>query len=245
MTTDDVAADMERIFEPLAGRSLVLSSRDFAKRSSPARWRAAFIVFFSLILCITAALAVGFALNDPPRPVALKTTAEQPATVAPVRMIPVPTVRAMATQMRPATATEKPVVAARKVKSVNRVPPSSLTSAVSAARTPRPELHSRPNGSLSNHSERQETASRPASRGCQQGDQEDWCIYQDVLSADRRLRLAYSRAERAGVPLTLLSRFSKNWNRARDHADDDPEGTMQRYEQLADAVDEARLEVGR
>ena len=85
-----------------------------------------------------------------------------------------------------------------------------------------------------------------ASRGrtqCEPGSLDDQCIYQDVLNADGRLRRAFDSARRDGVPGNRLATIQRQWISARDNADADPDGTIRRYNRLADILDQERAEV--
>ncbi|MBB4617379.1 hypothetical protein [Sphingomonas abaci] len=74
------------------------------------------------------------------------------------------------------------------------------------------------------------------SSNCRPGSNEDACIYRDVRDADRRLVQVYRQAVRAGVPRDTLVRATKAWNRALDRSLDDPDGTIRRYDALADEL---------
>ena len=74
------------------------------------------------------------------------------------------------------------------------------------------------------------------SSNCRPGSNEDACIYRDVRDADRRLVQVYRQAVRAGVPRETLVRTTKAWNRALDRSLDDPDGTIRRYDALADEL---------
>lgn len=82
------------------------------------------------------------------------------------------------------------------------------------------------------------------SRGeCEEGSLDDRCIYQDVLKADNRLRGAFARARRSGVPSDRLTAIQRRWTLAREDAESDPDGTIRRYDRLADLLDQEREEV--
>lgn len=74
------------------------------------------------------------------------------------------------------------------------------------------------------------------SSNCRPGSNEDACIYRDVRDADRRLVQVYRQAVRAGVSRDTLVRATKAWNRALDRSLDDPDGTIRRYDALADEL---------
>ncbi len=84
---------------------------------------------------------------------------------------------------------------------------------------------------------------RPADRrsraaDCPPGSEDDGCIYQDVVGADRRLRAAYDDAARAGVPTGELVAIRRRWDRARAISLDAPDETIRRYNQLTDRLED-------
>ena len=72
---------------------------------------------------------------------------------------------------------------------------------------------------------------------CLPDSSDDRCIYQDVMNADARLRRAFNRAAQEGVSRPALSFVLKEWNRARRQATSDPDQTINRYEQLENALE--------
>lgn len=60
------------------------------------------------------------------------------------------------------------------------------------------------------------------------------CAYPAVMDADRRLRKAYSRARRAGVPRSELVAYRERWAGLRDRSEDAPSRLIHRYEAMAD-----------
>ncbi len=77
-----------------------------------------------------------------------------------------------------------------------------------------------------------------AAADCPPGSDEDRCIYQDVVSADRRLRAAYDAAVRAGVPTGELVAVRRRWDRARAISLDAPDETIRRYRQLTERLED-------
>lgn len=77
---------------------------------------------------------------------------------------------------------------------------------------------------------------------CDPEGQESLCDFQDVLRADAELRRAYDRATRDGVSARWLAGLVRQWDRARDGADIDPDEAVLRYQQLAGAIDRKRFE---
>lgn len=68
---------------------------------------------------------------------------------------------------------------------------------------------------------------------------DDRCIYQDVINADRRLRSAYRRAGREGVPVAELQDVRRQWNRALSISLDAPDETIRRYDRLTRQLEAA------
>lgn len=271
LTTKEVAAEMERIFKPLAGRSLVLAPWHNTERQRTARWRLITLTALCLILGITTALAAIYNRSKPSIPSAQKPTVQALSTMAPAPEARVGTARRppappsemsaeLPSAIVPASTVEAPTrrtsheaTVAKANPARRRLPSSAHVLVNNTDRTIAPPVRrpeSRQNTLVTRVSETsrarsREPIARSYSRGCEPGSTEDWCIYQDVLNADRRLRFAYRRAERDGVPSASLSRVVRSWRRAREDAEDDPDGTARRYAQLADALDDARLERGR
>lgn len=79
---------------------------------------------------------------------------------------------------------------------------------------------------------------RASDSGCPPNSPENRCIYQDVLNAHGRLYRAYERARVRGVSSRDLTVIARRWREARNRADDDPDGAIRRYNQLADQLDD-------
>ena len=75
---------------------------------------------------------------------------------------------------------------------------------------------------------------------CPPGSLDNRCIYQDVLAAHGRLFRAFERAKEDGVSNRDLTAVTRRWREARDRAEDDPDGAIRRYNQLADQLDDLR-----
>jgi uncharacterized protein YecT (DUF1311 family) len=126
---------------------------------------------------------------------------------------------------------------------ISASPPAPVAepdASVPAAAIDRPESR----GRAAARSDRRAAPLGAEARG-DEGCTDDECLYRDVLAADRRLRRAYDRAVRAGVSSDWLAGVNRRWVRARDRAQDDPDGAIDRYERLAEALDAERREAGR
>jgi len=67
------------------------------------------------------------------------------------------------------------------------------------------------------------------------------CSRAEIMTADQRLRSAYARAERAGVPRPVLASYRNRWAALRRGASDEPHRLVQGYVRLAvDLNDRAR-----
>ena len=263
---DSVTADMERIFRPLAGRAPLadLPYNRSISQSKPRTgkvWRR--LTFAAPVLVVGAgvALALGYVRPDS-RPSPIKTvmtstsTVSRPPVVAPrdtLSLAPAPSIEdpvdpqttAPLDARGPDASTDAPAAPQPARVVAER---SALPSRVSAQPTPVVGVTAReslpPRSSTIDGSVRRQVrpdrAVAPSPAPCRPGSLEDRCIYQDVLNADARLRLAYSRAKRSGVSNAKLTAITRRWSRARELSEDDPDGAIQRYDQLADTLDQAR-----
>jgi len=84
---------------------------------------------------------------------------------------------------------------------------------------------------------------RPVRRGAEpvrlaraDGCQRARCSRAEVMAADRRLRVAYSRAIRAGVPRPVLVSYRDRWARLRWQAADRPQRLVDGYLQLSSGL---------
>ncbi|WP_242182449.1 hypothetical protein [Sphingomonas sp. CARO-RG-8B-R24-01] len=262
--TKSVAADMDRIFRPLNDRSV--PAIPLADRPVPARrWRKGRAVTFAapaLVLLATTALAIGYVrqAQTPPSRAAATPPAKAYAAVVPTSPTPP---RPMPSDMPTGSDDASPmpqengggdVTMANAAAAAGSVPLARMPAAVS----PRPRPAVRPAYAATRTRSATPAASAPGNRvspsfrartdaedaasagRCPPGSNEDRCIYQDVLAADARLRRAYRQARQGGVPTWQLTEINQRWRRARDLAQDDPDGTIQRYDRLADQLDRAR-----
>lgn len=257
--TDSVAADMERIFRPLAGRTVSAAPRE-AAGAVPARRRAKWLLFAAPVAVLVAGVALGVDyVGDAWRP---KAAAARHATPADYRVA--------RTDDRPAAAIANGVAPADAVvpardddPTLAEAPPplradgagEALADATPTRTAPDPRVSVRTASVAARDGRSFDRAARPAParRGggggsaypdCAPGSLDDRCIYQDVLDADERLRRAFDRAKQDGVANRDLATVTRRWRQARDLATDDPDGTIRRYGQLAETLDEMRRETG-
>ncbi len=270
-TADQVVADMERIFKPLAGRALVTAFHH-DDRSESARvgrgWRRVTLAAPAAVLLVGAALAIGYGRADIPaaniaeRSVAASTPATlvQPTALpssvpvsAPSTAMPPPStnvsaaVTRLAIQPRPATGSAPSLDALTRPSE-----PAPKPRPAEAAKLPAPAValaaDPRPAKAItvaSAPSRRERAESSRAAQRCEPGSMEDRCIYEDVLRADARLRRSYDEAKRGGVSKLWLAAVSRRWKRAAKAEEDDPDGTIDQYGRLADALDQKRRETAR
>ena len=257
LPTDPVAADMDRIFKPLAKRGLAsampLDRAGPGKKSRGGRrWRGLTIVAPVLVVAASTMLAVGYVSQDSARPPSASRTAivaGQASTAAPSAAVQ--TVALVAPSVR--TGSEMPVDANGNRMTEPRAPaiepprrPAGATQ--DAATRALPADRGGRSASAPSSMATEAEGARPArggsaAAGCPPGSLEDRCIYQDVLNADARLRRAYSRARRSGVSVRQLTAVNRRWIRAREMSLDDPDGTIERYDALADTLDRARRDL--
>lgn len=268
-----VVADMERIFKPLAGRSIVTAFHhdvDVRRRRAGRRWRRVTLAAPALVLVVAGALAIGYGVDQqgpgdmagstltaplsfnsllsdtapsaaPARALLVAAPASSAASATDARRLatnlaPIPefALPRRASELAEAPPAPAPASVSSRIEIVapSRTGPEARSIEASAAMTVEPGRRERP-----------ETF--PAATACASDSSDDRCIYQDFLEADADLRLAYDRARRGGVSKLWLSAVSRRWNRALGDAEDDPEGTIRRYERLASALDQERREVAR
>jgi hypothetical protein len=248
-STHDVAAEMERIFAPLAGRSVQVPANPAIVRNDdvppprPAR-RGLLFVAPLLVLLTGGALASIYIVNGGlPTASAPRMVAASPTTAA-NRDAGTGTGDELATvdsslseDSGEADATEPQSVPAEREAIAPGDPPFPAAPVAGVRRRDRVEA-----GGTDGEVRSAGGASQSRTQ-CEPGSLDDQCIYQDVLSADGRLRRAFDRARRGGVPSGRLTTIQRQWILARDNADDDPDGTIRRYDRLADILDQERDEV--
>ena len=218
----DISPDLERIFgAQVSGGGQAGTGHSIAPATSPverSRWLIGLVP-------VAALGSIAFFLTEaqaphrpaPPATAAVHTTLRaDPAPVAFTAVAP-PVPAATTAASRDIAATPAPSLAERPVARVAPTPPRPRAVAPSSAR---PSW----------------LATGDLSSNCRPGSNEDSCIYRDVRDADRRLVQVYRQAVRAGVPRDTLVRATKAWNRALDRSLDDPDGTIRRYDALADEL---------
>jgi uncharacterized protein YecT (DUF1311 family) len=256
LPTDPVAADMDRIFKPLAKRGLAsampLDRAGPGKKSRGGRrWRGLTIVAPVLVVAASTMLAVGYVRQDTPHPAVTATTVPDstsfrsstpPSAAVQTVALVAPSVRTGSEMLVDADGNRTMEPRAPAIEPLRRTTGEAgdaATRAIPADRRARSTPSSTPTAA---------EAVRPArggsaAAGCAPGSLEDRCIYQDVLNADARLRLAYSRARRSGVSVRQLTAVNRRWIRARELSLDDPDGTIERYDALSDMLDRARRDL--
>ncbi|WP_375390479.1 hypothetical protein [uncultured Sphingomonas sp.] len=96
-----------------------------------------------------------------------------------------------------------------------------------------------PKRSTERNADIQRTGSNPVlDEPCSRDASTNECIYQDVLAADRRLRMAYDDAVRAGTPTSRLAWVNREWRQARSDSLDHPDETIRRYNALVGELDD-------
>jgi len=261
---ESVAADMDRIFGPLADRPApTVASRDLVIVGGGRR-RSRWLMFGAPVLVLIAGTALGVTYaRDDWRP---QMVSARSATPADYRISGSDTARP-ATGGTVAGPAEPDVGAGDGAGAGDTLavdvpdpvgqaagdPGLAATASTRAAADPR--APARIASDATRASAGIDRAARPASArrggdtatilpGCVPGSLEDRCIYQDVLNADGRLRRAFERARQDGVANRDLTAISRRWRQARDLASDDPDGTIRRYDQLADTLDDLRRDAG-
>ncbi|QQV77739.1 hypothetical protein H5J25_02870 [Sphingomonas aliaeris] len=236
-STPDVAADMERIFAPLAGRSSQATANPVIVRSDnapPPRPAGKGLLYVAPLLVLVAggALASIYISNDgsPTAPVA--------RSVAAAPTIATDTGAGgeadMVESSMPADSSEMETGVSQSVPA-----PQDVAAAVPPLPAAPAVQRRRDRSDAANEDGEAQSGDVP-SRACEPGSLDDQCIYQDVLNADGRLRRAFDRARRTGVPSGRLTAIQRQWISARDSADADPDGTIRRYDRLADILDQER-----
>lgn len=236
-----VDADMERVFgagpalpgsdaaaEGIAAPAVPPQTIDPAEGPPPRRWL--LIAAPAIVALFVAVLAIRFALTlVPDRPVPATTDRIRPAVLDGGVPAPAP------------SAVPSPVVAAPADADAALTPDDFGPAPVEQAPDAPPAPSFTPRAADAQRAQREEARTRRptvAANGCAPGSNEDRCIFADVLAADRRLRAAWSRATRAGVPNDDLVAIRRRWTRARGISLESPDETIRRYDALATALDD-------
>lgn len=250
------AAEMARIFKPLAGRTLAtatLHGRSATVEKANPKRRLMMFAAPALVVIAAAGLSIAYVISESPteRPTAAPSRSQptpQQHTALPKRIstevpnssnqmqalvVPedasLPDGQAVETPTPPVTSRASVTTPSERATTTPR-PNATAKSRVDANPAP-----SRPSGAVQRVLNRREDfANLPR---CTPGSTEDRCIYQDVLNADARLRTAFDNAQRTGVSNAQLATIRARWNAARRDADDDPDGTIWQYNQLARTLD--------
>lgn len=216
----DIASDLEQIFGTQAngggqagtGRSIVPTATPVAR----SRWLIGLVP-------VAALGSIAFFLTE-------AQVAHRPVPVSGAKVTtpaaPPPVAFAAVAPAVPAA----PVLTGRGVAPVEVPSPADRRTAPVAPAPARPRAADAPQARPS------WLATGDLSSNCRPGSNEDACIYRDVRDADRRLVQVYRQAVRAGVPRDTLVRATKSWNRALDRSLNDPDGTIRRYDALADEL---------
>lgn len=254
MQAQAVAADMDRLFRPIAGRAAAALSATEADRGGHRRRGLRWAAFGVPVVLAVGGAALSFNyVGDAWRVPTAPTKAVAPAT-SPARPSIAPPPAATDRMAAPGAvpsgvgtggqAMTELAAADRAGLSPEGRPASEPsygdTPDARTATTTSPRAASyRSPADAAPRQRRQRRANGNAS-DCAPGSLRDQCIYQDVLTADGRLRRAYERARQDGVSSRELTEIGRSWRKARNRAEDDPDGTIRRYEQLADALDDLR-----
>lgn len=241
-----VAAEMEQIFRPLDGRirdRIAPATRPVVARSRGFGRRLLLFGAPALVLPTATALMVskGRLGALPVREHTARPAPAQRAAAMPVHQADVSVeddLQLARPITRQAIASHSPVTTATAVL----VTPADAIPTDAGARSPRAERNALPGWSRPSRSAIIPTSRRVTTSaggpGCTTDSSGDTCLYEDVLDADIRLRRAYRNADRAGVPSWRLAGIAERWRAARSDADVDPEGTIRRYDRLADTLDD-------
>jgi hypothetical protein len=248
--TETVAADMDRIFQPLAG---VTAGRHPSPNSVVGRERRRSRWWLLTLppLVVAAGTALGLtAIHEgwqPPvaalrsaAPTAPQRRAIDQAAPAGARVTDAPTAVAPA----PLPDTGVAVGSGGTDDAQGAVPRDDRTQPAAAdlpraARQPVQPIDRAPGIATARAPDRvRGGGGRASDSGCAPNSPENRCIYQDVLDAHGRLYRAYERARVRGVSNRDLTIIARRWREARNRADDDPDGAIRRYNQLADQLDD-------
>lgn len=255
MQAERVAADMDRTFRSLAGRGAASIAATEGGAGRGRRRGLRWIVFGAPVMIAAAGVAVSYnyvgdewrahiAAANPAAPVVPRAAASSAQPVAAERADAAPSDLGPATgtygQERSQTDTPVDPAPSRDARAIPPAPYGDATMVGPAASDAADGAQYRGSASSMDRAARprRRAASNANAAGCAPGSQSDQCIYQDVLNADGRLRRAYERARQDGVSSRALTDIGRAWRKARSRAEDDPDGTIRRYDQLADALDD-------
>lgn len=258
-----VKSDMERVFRPLAGRSPAPEYEPAFERDARTRRRSAgvrggfrWLSFAAPVLLVlfVAAFAIRFGITEPAayrsarepsaeppaQAVAPRSTAVAAPAAAP-RPVPVAEEVARADRTRPLTAEAPPREAGPELPMQEPEIATRATRPTFGRRTERPTARAAGPAVVASAASERRISRAPrrsasSDEPCAPGSEEDRCIYQDVMHADARLRAAYARATRNGVPTSDLAGVRRRWSRAQRVSLDAPDEAIRRYDRLADEL---------
>lgn len=244
--TETVVADMDRIFRPLAVRPATAAAMRPATVVGRARRRSRWWVLGAPALVLAVGTALGLtAIREGWQPPVATT---RPA-IADAYRVRTPDMASRPSGV-PATVEPESVAAApapdagvsdvdapAPVARADDLPPSDAPTMRPSTRTIVPATRSAP---VRDPAIRRRRDGGVAGSDCPPGSLENRCIYQDVLAAHNRLYRAFERAKADGVSNRDLTAVTRRWRDARDRAEDDPDGAIRRYNQLADQLDDLR-----
>jgi len=244
-----VAADMARVFAPIAGRlppartdeAAAIAAVPRTPRASGRRFLFAAPVLVAVAGAALASIYVSEAggPDHPAAPGASVISSAGAGTPTGSDTVAAPTELSLREAGSPSPAADSQRTASGDDES-RTTRPAILPRAPSGTLGAAPERA--PSGRAPNRSPEDVASTRNRPR-CDVGSLDDQCIYQDVLNADNRLRSAFARAQRSGVPSGRLTAIQRRWTMAREDAESDPDGTIRRYDQLADILDQERRDI--
>ncbi|MGR6329074.1 hypothetical protein ACU5AX_08415 [Sphingomonas sp. XXL09] len=244
--TEAVVADMDRIFGPLVERRTTAAAARPAVVAGRQRRRSRWWMLGAPALVLVAGTALGLtAIREGWQPPVAATRSATPDAYrvrapamasrpsgAPAMVEPDSVAAAPAPDARNADV-DAPAAVARDADSppsdapAMRPPTRTIIPATRSAAVRGPAIQRRRDGGVT-------------APDCPPGSLENRCIYQDVLAAHNRLYRAFERAKADGVSNRDLTAVTRRWRDARDRAEDDPDGAIRRYNQLADQLDDLR-----
>jgi len=220
-----VASDFDRIFKasgpgvaPAAPVQTVAPRRDRADRSRAGAIGA--ILAAALLGLTIGAVATGYAQQREPeaRPILTASVAPTPSVALSAAAPPAETIPTAPIQEAPAPLA--PVPEATQTSPATQAPPARTESARPARTRSTPIARA--------------SANTPAGR-CERlrGDARARCAYPALKAADERLRTAYARATRAGVPRERLVAVRSQWSSLRRRANAEPTRVIASYRSMA------------
>ena len=252
-----VAADMERIFGPLGERQIIITPRQphvsGGKSGSRKQTALRYIIIALTVLALMGAGIVGYrliAVQD-----FLRQTTGWPAVQLQIPAIfkdrssdaPVPEHTSIS-PVSPVSPSDATVDTRAILPPSPPLPQTQTQTQTKSPSPPGPRIKAPLSSNIVDDSvddvpvpDRRTAA--PLQRDCPPGSEENRCIYQDVMAADARLRLAYKRARQAGVAENILRTTNLRWRQALQRSQDAPDLAIERYNRLATMLDQQREEI--